>query len=209
MRSSLIVKWVFISMGVYFRGALFPWGFISYLKWCGVFFRGGLFLRPNSGMFYVVCVMCLNRLTIGTMFSNMLMYTYEMKSVDDPAASDRTLSLGYFYFPFLRARRDIFFIISPNFLFLASNTSTDKDKWPQRITINSPDVLTSQVQNDVDQRVIKAPRLESGLLKVAFVNRSVFADQFYTPFFNLRQMTHDEVVETNAKIPFDRFKQNN
>ena len=171
-------------------------------------FVGVYFLDPIQECF-VVCVMCLNRLTIGTMFSNMLMYTYEMKSVDDPAASDRTLSLGYFYFPFLRARRDIFFIISPNFLFLASNTSTDKDKWPQRITINSPDVLTSQVQNDVDQPVIKAPRLEGGLLRVAFVNRNVFADQFYTPFFNLRQMTHDEVVETTAKIPFDRFNQNN
>ena len=72
-------------------------------------------------------------------------------------------------------------------------------------SINSLDVLTSQVQNDVDQPVIKAPRLEGGLLKVAFVNRSVFADPLYTPFFNLRRMTHDEEVETTAKIPFDRF----
>ena len=30
--------------GDYFRGGLFPWGFISYLKRSGVFFRGGFFL---------------------------------------------------------------------------------------------------------------------------------------------------------------------
>ena len=33
-RSSLMVKWGFISVGVYFRGGLFPWGFIS----VGVYF---------------------------------------------------------------------------------------------------------------------------------------------------------------------------
>ena len=33
-----LFPWRFISVGVYFRGGLFPWGFIS----VGVYFRGGL-----------------------------------------------------------------------------------------------------------------------------------------------------------------------
>ena len=35
-------------MGVYFRGDYFPWGFISYLKLSGCFFRGGLCPRPTN-----------------------------------------------------------------------------------------------------------------------------------------------------------------
>ena len=31
------------KVGVYFRGGLFPWEFISYLKWSGIFFREGFF----------------------------------------------------------------------------------------------------------------------------------------------------------------------
>ena len=47
MKLSRPNKWGFISVGVYFRGGYFPWGFISYIKSSGVFFRGGLFPRPT------------------------------------------------------------------------------------------------------------------------------------------------------------------
>ena len=41
------IKMGFISLGVYFRGVLFPWGFISYLKLGGGFSVGVYFLDPT------------------------------------------------------------------------------------------------------------------------------------------------------------------
>ena len=118
------------------------------------------------------------------MFSNILVYTYEMKAVDDPYASDRTQSLDYSYFPFIRTRPNSFHIISPNFLFLAK---TDPAMWPQKLSINHSQVLTSFVRT----RCLK-PLVHGGLLEVAFVNRTVYNDFFFTPYFNLRQHTETE-----------------
>ncbi|XP_075258674.1 uncharacterized protein LOC142350647 [Convolutriloba macropyga] len=131
--------------------------------------------------FAEVSVISNARLTIGTMFSNLLVYTYEMKAVDDPHASDRTQSLGYSYFPFIRTRGNTFLIISPNFLYLAE---TNPALWPQKLEINDSQVLASFVHTRG-----WAPVLHRGLLEVAFVNRTVYNGFFFTPYFNLQRHT--------------------
>ena len=134
------------------------------------------------------CSVCLNRLTVGTMFSNLLMYAYEMKAVDDPFVSDRTLSLDYYYFPFIRGGSIKFQLVSPNFLFLESPPS----KWPEKLTINGEGVLTSFVHSAIEQprgKGTPSPALRGGFLKVRFIDGTIYAHEFYTPYFNMRKVT--------------------
>ena len=122
------------------------------------------------------------------MFSNLLLYAYEMKAVDDPFVSDRALSLDHFYLPLIKGRPLIFQIISPNFLFLASAEPTDK--WPQKLIITDEGVLTDFVQSvrNFRHRGEESPTIDGGLIKVHFVNRSIYAHDFYTPYFNMRKI---------------------
>ena len=75
----------------------FSKNYVCLSKICAVFLSlNNLFsinVKQFSAIFCVFsqCFVCLNRLTVGTMFSNLLMYAYEMKAVDDPFVSDRTL----------------------------------------------------------------------------------------------------------------------
>ena len=111
-----------------------------------------------------------------------------MKAVDDPFVSDRALSLDHFYLPLIRGRNLSFQIISPNFLFLASAEPTDK--WPQKLIITDEGVLTGFVQSVRNLRHTgeESPTIDGGLIKVNFVNRSIYAHEFYTPYFNMRKI---------------------
>ena len=116
------------------------------------------------------------------------MYTYEMKAVDDPFVSDRTLSLDYYYFPFIRGGNINFQIISPNFLFLES----PPNEWPEKLTINDDRVLTSFVQSVIERprgKGTRSPALRGGFLKVRFIDGTIYAHEFYTPYFNMRKVT--------------------
>ncbi|XP_075249869.1 uncharacterized protein LOC142342432 [Convolutriloba macropyga] len=141
-------------------------------------------------------VLAKSRLTIGTMSSNVLEYVYQLRCVDDPAASDRTLSLDSYYNPTLRVHNPTYRVISVNHLYKcdrkhskdtrSSNTNKTR-KWPSNLTTAEKLYLEAYVR-DKDVRFFDIRNLsEQGLFKIGFRNSRMKC--FYTPFYNLRKFS--------------------
>ena len=121
------------------------------------------------------------RLTIGTHSSNVLEYVYAIRSVDDPAASERTLSLDSYFYPVIRKRTAFFRIVSPNFLF---NVPNHRNKSPQKLSVVREETKESNIVHVISPRLIPT----DGFLKVVFVDNIIIRGEFLTPYYNLEKI---------------------
>ena len=140
---------------------------------------------------------CFNRLAIGTMSSNVLEYAYQLRSVEDPAASDHTLSLDTYYNPLLRLKEPTYHIISSDYLYKCdqpishaqrdSSNPVESKFWPLQLTHAEKNYVQQFLLNHtllfIDERLLP----ENGLLKIAFSNSQIQPNCFYTPYYNLRK----------------------
>ena len=138
-----------------------------------------------------------NRLAIGTMSSNVLEYAYQLRSVEDPAASDHTLSLDTYYNPLLRLKEPTYHIISSDYLYKCdqpishaqrdSSNQVESKFWPLKLTHAEKNYVQQFLLNNtvlfVDDRLLP----ENGLLKIALFNSQIQPNCFYTPYYNLRK----------------------
>ncbi|XP_075265134.1 uncharacterized protein LOC142357369 isoform X2 [Convolutriloba macropyga] len=139
----------------------------------------------------------LKRLAIGTMSSNVLEYAYQLRSVEDPAASDHTLSLDTYYNPLLRLKEPTYHIISSDYLYKCdqpishaqrdSSNPVESKFWPLQLTHAEKNYVQQFLLNHtllfIDERLLP----ENGLLKIAFSNSQIQPNCFYTPYYNLRK----------------------
>ena len=131
------------------------------------------------------------------MSSNVLEYAYQLRSVEDPAASDHTLSLDTYYNPLLRLKEPTYHIISTDHLYdcdvITSGVnrnnfnSVQSRKWPQKLTMDEQEYLQQYLATSNLRFIDRSILPEKGLLKISFKNVQFGENCFYTPYFNLRK----------------------
>ncbi|XP_075253451.1 uncharacterized protein LOC142345335 [Convolutriloba macropyga] len=126
--------------------------------------------------------------TIGTFTSNVLEYAYEVRSRDNPAASESTLSLDTFYHPAIRTEDDEFHLISSDFLYKVPFKIMTNTNWPQKLSVDKQTNFSGTLRITEWSHEKYHVVLKGGMLSVQFVDHRNSTNTFLTPYYNLQKL---------------------
>ena len=124
------------------------------------------------------------------MTSNVLEYAYQLRCLEDPAASDHTLSLDTYYNPVIRMKHPIYHIISADYLYKCERIQSKQKgikEWPEKLTVAEQIFLKEKLLKTNVRFLAWQILPERGLLKIDFFGSRALPDCLFTPYYNLRK----------------------